>query len=193
MDKYLQLEKASVKITPKSFAWKNLDDLKAWFTAQEIPLGEKVMLLAFSDDGVTWGILENKALKTSAEQFPEISPDLDPQTLQTAHLFNENGECRIWRKDGELEAVFIQEDTGEDGESFDQSYALWGTQVEAEKGGFSLLSDGRQGLRHAIPLKISHNFKSRSLRLTVRYFLAYDQAGQAYISASRLVDLKEEK
>jgi len=75
---------------------------------------------------------------------------------------------------------------------------LWGTCLEEEKEGFSLVSEGsegRMGHRHAPPISARRlRFDSmaqrrrRPLRLQVRHYLAEDsETGLAYIARSRLV------
>lgn len=73
----------------------------------------------------------------------------------------------------------------------DEKQILWGTQPEGEKNGFTLVSDGSQCLKHAVPL-IGITFKGkdyRPLRLKVRHYIDYDNEGVARIYLSRLVDL----
>ena len=57
------------------------------------------------------------------------------------------------------------------------------------------MSDGAQGLRHAIPLDVRGKFdeSSRPLRLWVRHYLQDDESGFTRIVASRLFDVKLEE
>lgn len=60
--------------------------------------------------------------------------------------------------------------------------------------GFTLVEDGRQGLRHAVPMEVSDRAfsssgRKRPLRLQVRHYIKYDEDGHAYIALSRLVAL----
>jgi CRISPR-associated protein (TIGR03984 family) len=76
-----------------------------------------------------------------------------------------------------------------------ESQILYGTQGK-EREGFTLLSDGSQGLRHAVPLTgitFDKEGKKRPVRLLVHHYITYDDTGIARISLSRLVDLKTQK
>lgn len=64
-----------------------------------------------------------------------------------------------------------------------------------EKDGFTLLSDGQQGLKHAVPLtgiKFDSQEKTqhRPVRLLVRHYIDYNDAVVARIFLSRLVSLQ---
>lgn len=156
--------------------------LTEWIAAFPSQAGAPAWMLAFADDGVIWGKAENGAgLLTSVP--------LDVETLQSLHLFGEKGELRVWKQDGALTACWLKDQPGV--EYFDQSYMMWGTQVEEPGEVFSLVADGRQGLRHAVPfsLKKADNLSSHPLRLVGRSYLAEDADGQVFVSASRLLKL----
>jgi CRISPR-associated protein (TIGR03984 family) len=76
---------------------------------------------------------------------------------------------------------------------------LWGTQSVEQRDGFTLMTNGRQGLRHAAPLLVPQDIlderrRSHPLRLRVRHYLTYDaDDGQANISLSRLVALEMQR
>lgn len=63
--------------------------------------------------------------------------------------------------------------------------------------GFTLVEDGRQGLRHAVPIEVPDRAfspsgsrrRKRPLRLQVRHYIKYDKDGHAYTALSRLVAL----
>ncbi len=94
----------------------------------------------------------------------------------------------------------------------DEQQILWGTCAEQATGGFTLLADGRQGLRHAVPLDLPESvFDTKSgathrpVRLGVRHYLAYDKddqidsqrgervaTGTARIALSRLTSLQSD-
>ena len=155
--------------------------LAGWLTQQATRAGETAWLLAFADDGVIWGKVENGQLALSAP--------LDSVTLQTLHLFGELGELRLWKGEDGLTGCWLMDQP--EVAFIDRDYILWGTQVEQPGEAFSLVADGRQGLRHAVPLalKESDTLSSRPLRLATRGYLAEDGDGQVYISLSRLVKL----
>ncbi|MBK8024602.1 MAG: hypothetical protein IPK19_25050 [Chloroflexi bacterium] len=65
-----------------------------------------------------------------------------------------------------------------------------GTQVEQYVGGFSILADGSQGLRHALPIDASAVSLSSRAALHVRHYLAEYGNGVCYIAHSRLVNVE---
>ncbi|NJK65247.1 MAG: TIGR03984 family CRISPR-associated protein [Microcoleus sp. CSU_2_2] len=159
-------------------------------------------LLAHADDGVIWGIFDNNGNLTTAnppkdlfpnseELFPKYKlPILRSHTIQQCRIFGENAEVMLWKVGKNWNARLIQDDNKPECLP-DEDQILWGTQVEKESNGFSLVSDGSQGLKHAVPLTgITFNGKdSRPLRLKVRHYIDYDESGVARIYLSRLVDL----
>jgi CRISPR-associated protein (TIGR03984 family) len=157
-------------------------------------------LLAHADDGLIWGKVEKGVLTTSHDAargtpYAEVSPPLREVTLQTARLFNENGEILLWR-DAETSAwqarmIYSTNDEGEATfvEAIDERQLLWGNEVAAISDTFTLLSDSGQGLRHIAPLAITAD--ALPLRLRVRHLISEDKTGFARITASRLVTLEE--
>jgi CRISPR-associated protein (TIGR03984 family) len=169
-------------------------DPRAWFQSQP-SVGDGAWFLAHADDGVIWGRLQGKQLLTSDSAFPQISPALRAITLQQARLFGRDAEVRAWRDDAGFRACRLEDRQDDKAEAFDEAHVLWGTRVEKQVGGFSLVSDGRQGLRHAVPLEVpdtafSASGRDRSLRLLVRHYLTYDGDGHARIALSRLVEVR---
>lgn len=149
-------------------------------------------LLAHADDGVIWGHF-NKGyhLITANSVFPQL-PKLHPDTLQQCRIFGENSEVMIWKIDGGFKARLIQDDNlnKDDYDYILENQILWGTQKEQEKDGFTLVSDEKQGLRHAVPLTdINFNNNERPLRLTVHHYIDEDDSGVTRIYLSRLVNL----
>jgi CRISPR-associated protein (TIGR03984 family) len=90
----------------------------------------------------------------------------------------------------------------QDLELIEECQILWGTQKEkgkqgedGERNGFTLVSDGSQGLKHAVPLtnipfSQDKNNLYRPIRLVVHHYIDYDHSGVARIYLSRLVDLR---
>lgn len=186
-------------------------------------LGEQVghydYLLAHADDGVIWGrVDETGHLKTSHEVFPDVSPPLTSITLQQLRLFGQHRELHLWRTEpGRFQGRVIRDkeqpqekkadeyrqekmDNQPDkywGNCFDENQILWGSRVEAcnEDEQFTLVVEGQQGLRHAVPQKVApHHFGTRQnpkhpLRLQLRHYLTQDDMGQLRIYLSRLVDV----
>lgn len=151
-------------------------------------------LLAHAEDGVIWGHFKDGKLTTANQVFSEF-PALRLFTLQQCRIFGDPGEVLVWRTGTGLQARLVQEDNVT--ETLDEKQILWGTQGK-EKNGFTLLSDGQEGLKHAVPLT-GINFESQSekkhrpVRLLVRHYIDYDESGVARISLSRLVYLTSEK
>ena len=156
-------------------------------------LGSQAFLLAFADDGVIWGRVEDGTLPLSSQAFPQISPPLRRSTIQHLHIFNQNqGEIRLWRDKNTLRAVHITDHPASNPDAMDESYILWGTRAVATKDGFTLVEEGLRGFRHAVPIQIdSPYFKNgHPLRLEVRHYLAYDETGSATIALTRLLTVK---
>lgn len=171
-------------------------DPRRWLQRQEA-VGKEAWFLAHADDGLIWGRLHDGALVTSHDYFPEVSPPLRAITLQEAHLFGERAEVRVWRNSSGFSACRLEDRSDGETGAFDEVHLLWGTRAEKGAGGFTLVSDGRQGLRHAVPLELpcgplEARGTRRPLRLLVRHYLAYDEDGQAYVFLSRLVAIRVE-
>jgi CRISPR-associated protein (TIGR03984 family) len=166
----------------------------AWFLSQSI-VGDSALFLAHADDGVIWGRVEEDELITSDHVFNGISPPLRAITLQQARIFGRNAEIRIWQNGTGFLACRLEDQPDGAAEAIDESTILWGDNAEARMKGFTLVSDGRQGLRHAVPLDISDSAfgkypkKMRPLRLLIRHYLTYDRYGQVRVALSRLVNL----
>ncbi|MEG3858215.1 type III-D CRISPR-associated protein Csx19 [Microcoleus sp. herbarium12] len=155
-------------------------------------------LLAHADDGVIWGKFRGNDCKlvTSGDDdlFPKLAK-LRLSTLQQCRIFGENAEVMLWKVGQNWKARSIEDGhlSKDKDDYICEKQILWGTQAEEEKHekGFTLVSDGSQGLKHAVPLTWI-NFKgkdSRPLRLQVRHYIEYDESGVARIYLSRLVDL----
>ncbi|MCL1473248.1 CRISPR-associated protein Csx19 [Argonema antarcticum] len=167
------------------------DALKKWLTDYHL-----TYLLAHADDGVIWGRFDNGKLTIANEVFTKPDfyfPPLRLSTLQQCRIFGQQGEVLLWKYGEKWKWRFI----GNPQEDFiPESQILWGTQLEEEpKNGFTLVSDGSQGLKHAVPLiniPFSPDKKNlyRPIRLEVRHYIDYDDSGVAKIYLSRLVDLR---
>jgi CRISPR-associated protein (TIGR03984 family) len=169
-------------------------DLSAWFQKQP-KVGDKIWFLAHADDGIIWGQIRKGTLITSDSAFQRISPLLRAITLQQARIFGENAEVRVWRNGSEFQACRLEDQMDNSAEAFDEATILWGNKTEAKTEGFTLVSDGRQGLRHAVPIDVpdsafgTNPTRRRPLRLLIRHYLTYDLEGQARIALSRLVNV----
>lgn len=143
-------------------------------------------LLAHAKDGVIWGHFSNSGLTIAHQVFSEF-PELRLSTLQQCRIFGEAGEVMLWRDELALRSRLIVNDLSADWIEEDQ--ILWGTRGE-ERGGFTKLQDGQQGLKHAVPLpNITFKSKRRPVRLRVHHYIDYNESGVARIHLSRLVNL----
>lgn len=161
---------------------------KAWLEKQAED-NQLNYLLAHADDGVIWGKFKDGELITANSVFPQF-PKLHPDTLQQCRIFGDQSEVMIWKIDGGFKARLIQDNNlkKDDYDYIPEDQILWGTQKEQEKDGFTLVSDRKQGLRHAVPLTdISFKNNERPLRLTVHHYINEDDSGVARIYLSRLV------
>jgi CRISPR-associated protein (TIGR03984 family) len=169
----------------------SISDLVRWLQ-DKAKQYELKYLLAHADDGVIWGKFldnQNYHLITSGDVFLQLAK-LRTCTLQQCRIFGKNAEVMLWKVGDNWKARLIKDDNNPEYLP-DENQILWGTQREQENNGFTLVSDGSQGLKHAIPLT-GINFKGkdyRPLRLKVRHYIDYDNEGVARIYLSRLVDL----
>lgn len=165
-------------------------EIKQWLQEQAETYSLKYVL-AHAEDGVIWGEFRDGELVTSDSAFSYL-PKLHLSTLQQCRAFGANGEVLLWQSDEGLKARLIDDRMTQD---YIREYQiLWGTQKDEVRNGFTLVSDGSQGLRHAVPL-VDINFDKsqklyRPLRLSVRHYITTDEeTGLARIYLSRLVNL----
>ncbi|MEG4807500.1 CRISPR-associated protein Csx19 [Microcoleus sp. F8-D3] len=157
-------------------------------------------LLAHADDGVIWGKfrVDDNKLVTSGDDdvFPNLA-QLRLCTLQQCRIFGKKAEVMLWKVGQNWKARSIED--GHLSKKDDYIYEeqiLWGTQSEGKpKQDFTLVSDGSQGLKHAVPLiniSFSQDKKNlyRPIRLLVHHYIDYDDSGVAKIYLSRLVHLR---
>lgn len=158
-------------------------------------------LLAYADDGVIWGRIENGDLTTSHDVDSDVSPPLHVQTLRQCRLFSEDeGELFVWRTVDGWQARFVQDKSADKPWALDEDYVLWGDHYERSQGRFTLVVEGAQGLRHAVPRSLEKSdFRNEyhPLRIQVRHYLREDKdTGRLFIAYSRLVkvfkDFKED-
>ena len=164
------------------------DTPKLWLDKQAKEY-ELKFFLAHAEDGVIWGHFKDGELVTSGDVFSQCAKLRSP-TLQQCRIFGENSEIMLWKVGQNWKARLVQDDNKPECLP-DEDQILWGTQVDKESNGFTLVSDGSQGLRHAVPLTgiIFNGKDSRPLRLQVRHYIDYDESGVARIYLSRLVNL----
>lgn len=137
--------------------------------------------LAHADDGVIWGRFE-AGWQWSGDSFNQVSPLLRLITLQQLRLFGNQAELFLWQTHQGLTGRLLAEGSGEPYEYYDEARLLWGAR-QAEKNGFVLMNEGKQGLRHTPPLEIA-----QTGQLQTRHYLAYNNDdGCVKIVASRLM------
>lgn len=157
---------------------------------------EKGWLLAHCNDGVVWGRAESgqDRLHLSSDVFPEVSPTILVESLQTLRLFDTIGEFLIWRDNDEFRGRHVQDAPGPDkrSEPVRRSLCLLGTRVIEIRQGFTLLEDSG-GSRHAPPLSIPKVLRRGDAgRLGVVEYLAQNNAtGELRIALSRLSTLEQ--
>ena len=160
------------------------DNVRGWLESQ---LTEKrSTLLAFSDDGVTWGRLIEGTLATGPNQ-----PELREKTLQQAFLFGGEDEVRLFRDElGGWKACRIAD--GNDPERvIIESQILWGDQSKGEpQNGFVQVSEFRKGIPgQFLPVDRALG-NEECVRLEVHHLAEYDKnSGEACIAISRLAGL----
>ncbi|MBD1930130.1 TIGR03984 family CRISPR-associated protein [Trichocoleus sp. FACHB-90] len=156
-------------------------------------------LLAHAEDGVIWGRFDNDHLTTAEKIFykPEFKvdfPTLRLLTLQQCRVFGQNGEVLLWRAGETLRSRLVQDNPNTD--KILERQILWGTHGE-KRDNFTLLWDGSQGLKHAVPfIDIPLDERNRLInpvRLIAHQYIDYDDSGVARIHLSRLVNLTTEK
>ena len=182
------------------------NDVREWLEKQAAQYGLETVL-AHAIDGVVWGAFDASGkLMTSYEveglQGGAVySAELRDATLQEARLFRKNAELYLWRSDASWYARLIKDQPGAGTEYIDDVHLLWGDQAKVlGVTGFTVMSDGVQGLRHVTPIPVpqpttgqarpsnSAQYAVCPLRLVVRHYLADEQF--ARIAFSRLVKLE---
>jgi CRISPR-associated protein (TIGR03984 family) len=173
------------------------DNLRVWLQDQAKEYGLDY-LLAHADDGVIWGKVANDGTLTTSDEAAKgkkiaesVCPPLRLLTLQQGRLFGKNAEMLLWRDgDNVFHARLIADVMDENGadwlDAYDEAQLLWGTQGVPLQHGFTLLEDGSQGLRHAVPFKPKMN--EERVQLRVRHYLAKEDF--ARVEVSRLVSLE---
>ncbi|NET88355.1 MAG: TIGR03984 family CRISPR-associated protein [Kamptonema sp. SIO1D9] len=157
-------------------------------------------LLAHADDGVIWGRFEQDGTLITQTEPQELFPKykfakLRWSTLQQCRIFSEKAEVLLWKVNKQPKARLIHDQNLSKDNYICEKQILWGTHGKKdEKNEFTLLWDGQQGLRHAVPftdleLEADGKLKNR-VGLEVRHYLDYNDSGVARIYLSRLVDLK---
>lgn len=154
-------------------------------------------LLAFLDDGVVWGKFDAGGWITSDRAGVGL-PKLRLAALQELRLFGPECEVLLYRvEEGEFHLRMIEDKPSEKPdytEYFDELQFLWGTNSKPGENGFTILTEGNQGLLHAVPLAVTlKDDQGRHPRLRVRHYLNPASEPLAQVSASRCVSLELDK
>lgn len=199
----------------KNIAENDLGDLKKWL--EEKNANEKIgaeFLLAHAEDGVIWGKFDaagNLITSFEASKDPKYAAlikgwgraKLRKETLWQARIFGADAELYLWRDgDNQFHARVIYdkgapasatEPLAKFQDAFDEPQILWGTDAQELDYGFTLMTDGAQGMRHAAPKSVAtvEDESKRPLRLVVRHYLADEDF--ARVAASRLVRVEVTK
>jgi CRISPR-associated protein (TIGR03984 family) len=178
------------------------ETLKNWLQAQAITDNYHLRyLLAHAEDGVIWGYFPSDGnLEIARDVFPSSNfPELRLKTLQQCRIFGKDAEILLWNSNGEWKSRKITQRTvlelleQKEIGLIPEEQILWGTEGK-EKGNFTLLSDGSEGLKYAVPI-INITFENgnekpkRPVQLIVNHYFCYDKDGIARIFLSRLVSL----
>lgn len=171
-------------------------DARGWLEKQ-LSAG-RPWLLVHADDGVIWGKLdENNRLILSSDifnstaEYPAIAVELRATTIQQARVFGPAGELLVWRTDDGFTGRVIADGEGLPENAYEERQLLWGVVRDSRpQEGFTLLVEGEQGQRHAVPLTMTNPERAC---LVVRHYVSYDEHGQAYVDLSRLVDLRKRR
>jgi CRISPR-associated protein (TIGR03984 family) len=190
-----------ITATPVNVPEDTEENLLDWMVGNA-PLGAK-WLLAHCYDGIVWGKRENGVWALSSDVAPEISPQLSMESLLQIRMFGEAGELFIWRSGEGFRGRKVQfDEAGKEFEGFIEKQWLWGTQpsyARAKNTDFTILSDGAQGLQHAVPFTVPKSHFStqrdnyRPVRLRVEhYFFQDEETGLAEVWLSVLTDVFSE-
>lgn len=172
------------------------DYLRSWLESQApFVSAQTPYLLAHGEDGIIWGRFDTQKLTTAEKIFHKRDfkvdlPKLRLLTLQQCRIFGRNGEILLWRIS---ETKFKWRFIGNPNEDkIPESQILWGTNG-IKRDNFTLLWDGSQGLKHAVPfadIELNGDRLINPVRLLVHHYIQYEQeTGLARIYLSRLVDL----
>jgi len=150
-------------------------------------------LLVYTEDGVIWGKWTGQQFDLSTTVFPQPTGARLHHLLRQVRLFGVDVEVLVWH-DGDTWRARLIDDRGTDttGWCFDEPHLQWGDHAEGVQGGFTLLADGVQGLRHAVPLtdlQFDRDTALRPVRLGVRQYVSADADGLLVITQGRLYGL----
>jgi len=199
----------------KNIAENDLGDVHAWLeNTNRVGNIRAEFLLAHAEDGVIWGKFDtagNLITSFEASKDPKYADlikgwgraKLRKETLWQARIFGADAELFLWRDgDNQFHARVIYdkgapasaiEPLAKFQDAFDEPQILWGTDAQKLDNDFTLMTDGAQGMRHAVPKRVVtvEDESKRPLRLMVRHYLADEDF--ARVAASRLVSVEVTK
>ncbi|GFE68269.1 CRISPR-associated protein Csx19 [Chroococcus sp. FPU101] len=180
---------------------KNIVDTKSlndWLQ-NEAKQHQLTYLLAHADDGVIWGRFESDGTLITQTEPKDLFSEykfakLRLCTLQQCRIFSKKAEILLWKVGQNWKARLITDDHLLEEDYIYENQILWGTKG-IEKDCFTLVSDGSQGLKHAVPLTgiVFKDETARPLRLSVRNYIDYNDDGVARIYLSRIVNVYYQK
>jgi CRISPR-associated protein (TIGR03984 family) len=143
-------------------------------------------LLAYADDGVVWGRVEDGRVALPSGHT------LRSVTLQEARIFNEASELLIRRRDSDrFQLRLIEDDIQEDPDwrdCIDESYLLLADRVlGAPAAGFSEVVAGSTGRRYLQSLPVVSKNGHLRVCLAVRHYVS--PSCRARVVSSRMLDL----
>lgn len=107
--------------------------------------------LAHALDGVIWGRFTDGLI--TSHDVDTTLPALNLDTLIQCRIFGEQAEVMLWQDDAEQWFQTVITDPSDPEMMFVEDQMLWGDQGKDLGRGFTLLSDGSQGLKHAVPCR----------------------------------------
>ncbi len=172
------------------------ENIREWIAGQ-MKENNLTFLLAFADDGVIWGQMDNASLviahETTQKEERKKYTELRGKTLQQAYAFSDKMEVRLFRDEMEKWKALKIEDEGET--IITESQALWGDKLDEDEyqptgTGFMRLLAERKGIPpQIIPWDKKDFGKEKCVRLEVRHIVKYNDDGEAYVELSRLAGL----
>lgn len=172
------------------------DNVREWL-AGRMKENNLITLLAFADDGVIWGRMDDDKLVISHEASQKDDKknytQLRGKTLQQVFAFSEMMEVRIFRDEmGDWKAMKIEDE----GEQFiTESQILWGDKPAKEEDQpvnrqFTKLLAERKGIPPQIlPIEREKYADGKYVRLEVHHMVDFNEDGEAYIKLSRLAGI----
>lgn len=166
-------------------------DLHSWLEEQAPSVSAQTpYLLAHAEDGLVWGRFDEGTLTIANQVFKNHGfPKLRLLTMQQCRIFGQQGEVLLWKYRENWKWRFIDDS---EKEKIKERQILWGTHGK-KQGNFTLLWDGSQGLKHAVPftdIALNADELVKPVRLLVHHYIKYEEeTGLARIYLSRLVNL----